>query len=111
MSIRPTLFLLLCGLIGLFNAGTARAQVPATTSDQPGSVEDVVRVNTRVVFIDTLVRDKKTGAPVTDLSLQSFHVLDDGKPRNLSYFSREGVTRRPLALMLVLDLSTSGILY
>jgi len=112
MSIRPILFLLLCGLIGLFNPGATRAQVPtATISDQPGPVEDVVRINTRVVFIDTLVRDKKTGAPVTDLSLQSFQVLDDGKPRNLSYFSREGVTRRPLALMLVLDLSTSGILY
>ena len=112
MSIRAILFLLLCGLTGLFNPGATRAQVPATTiSDQPGPVEDVVRVNTRVVFIDTLVRDKKTGAPVTDLSLQSFQVLDDGKPRNLSYFSREGVARRPLALMLVLDLSTSGILY
>src|SRR5437588_11044279 len=111
MSIRPILFLLLCGLIGLFNAATARAQVPAAISDQARPVEDVVRVNTSVVFIDTLVRDKKTGAPVTDLSLQSFQVLDDGKPRNLSYFSREGVTRRPLALMLVLDLSTSGILY
>src|SRR2546427_8116895 len=111
MSIRPILFLLLCGLIGLFNAVTARAQVPAAISDQPGPVEDVVRVNTRDVFIDTLVRDKKTGAPVTNLSLESFQVLDDGKPRKLSYFSREGLTRRPLALMLVLDLSTSGILY
>jgi len=111
MSRRPTLFLLLCGLVGLLNAATVRAQLPATTSDQLFPVEDVVRVNTRVVFIDTLVRDKKTGAPVTNLSVESFQVLDDGKPRKLSYFSREGVTRRPLALMLVLDLSTSGILY
>src|SRR5436190_15159362 len=112
MSIRRNLFVLLCGLIGFLNAVPTRAQVPTTTiSDQPGPVEDVVRVNTRVVFIDTLVRDKKTGAPVTNLSVESFQILDDGKPRNLSYFSREGVTRRPLALMLVLDLSTSGILY
>ena len=107
MSIRATLLLLVCGLIALCNTA-ATAQLPAAVSDSP---EDVVRVNTRVVFIDTLVRDKKTGAPVTDLSLQSFQVLDDGKPRSLSYFSREGVTRRPLALMLVLDLCTSGILY
>src|SRR5437868_9623390 len=111
MSRRPTLFLLLCGLVGLLNAATVRAQLPAATSDQSAPVEDVIRVNTRVVFIDTLVRDKKTGAPVTNLSVESFQVLDDGKPRKLSYFSREGVTRRPLALMLVLDLSTSGILY
>jgi VWFA-related protein len=112
MSIRTILLVILCGLIGLFNADALRAQVPATPiSNQAPPVEDVVRINTRVVFIDALVRDKKTGAPVTDLSLQSFQVLDDGKPRNLSYFSREGLTPRPLALMLVLDLSTSGILY
>ena len=113
MSIRRYLFLLLCGLIWLLNAVPARAQVAAASpsSNQPAPVEDIVRVSTRVVFIDTLVRDKKTGAPVTDLPLESFQVLDDDKPRKLSYFSSEGLTRRPLALMLVLDLSTSGILY
>jgi hypothetical protein len=82
MSIRAVLLLLLCGLTGLFNTAAIRAQVPATTiSNKTGPVEDIVRVNTRVVFIDTLVRDRKTGAPLTDLSLQSFQVLDDGKPR------------------------------
>src|SRR5437016_7609181 len=113
MSIKRNLFLLLCGLIWLLNAVPARAQVAAASpnSNQPAPVEDIVRVSTRVVFIDTLVRDKKTGAPVTDLPLESFQVLDNDKPRKLSYFSREGLTRRPLALMLVLDLSTSGILY
>jgi hypothetical protein len=112
MSIRKR-FLLLCGLIWLLNAVPARAQVAAASpvSNQPEPVEDIVRVNTRVVFIDTLVRDKKTGAPVTDLALENFQVLDDGKPRKLSYFSREGLGHRPLALLLVLDLSTSGILY
>src|SRR5258708_11927774 len=113
MSIKRNLFLLLCGLIWLLNVVPARAQVAAASpnSNQTAPVEDIVRVSTRVVFIDTLVRDKKTGAPVTDLPLESFQVLDDDKPRKLSYFSREGLTRRPLALMLVLDLSTSGILY
>ena len=73
MSIRTILLVILCGLIGLFNADALRAQVPATPiSNQAPPVEDVVRINTRVVFIDALVRDKKTGAPVTDLSLQSF---------------------------------------
>ncbi len=74
-------------------------------------VADTIKVRTRVVFIDTLVRDKKTGAPVMDLPVESFQVLDDGKPRRLSYFNREGLGRRPLAIVLVLDLSTSGILY
>jgi VWFA-related protein len=51
------------------------------------------------------VKDKKTGAPVPDLTRENFEVLADGKPRQLSYFSREGDEhRRPLALVLVLDL-------
>jgi len=67
--------------------------------------EDIVRVRTRVVFVDTLVKDKKTGAPVADLTRENFELLADGKPRPLSYFSRAGEgSRRPLALLLVLDL-------
>lgn len=71
--------------------------------------EDVLRVNTRVVFLDALVKDKKTGEPVRDLSLNNFQVFDDGKPRTLSYFSREGdAGRRPLALVVILDLRFDG---
>jgi VWFA-related protein len=52
-----------------------------------------------------LVQDKQTGAPVGDLTRDNFEVLADGKPRTLSYFSRAGEgRRRPLALLLVLDL-------
>ena len=68
--------------------------------------EDVVRVNTRVVFVDVSVRDAKTNAPARDLSLKDFQVFDDGNPRALTYFSREGDTRRPLSLLLFLDLWT-----
>ncbi|MDQ6787478.1 MAG: VWA domain-containing protein [Acidobacteriota bacterium] len=67
--------------------------------------EDTIRIRTRVVFIDTLVKDKKTGLLVADLARENFEVLADGKPRTLSYFSREGSERRrPLALLLTLDL-------
>jgi hypothetical protein len=94
-----------CALLAaLFLAAMA---IPASAQE----VAETIKVRTRVVFIGTLVRDKKTGAPVMDLPVESFQVLDDGKPRRLSYFNREGLGRRPLALMLVLDLSTSGILY
>ena len=66
--------------------------------------EDIVRVRTRVVFVDTLVQDKQTGAPVGDLTRDNFEVLADGKPRTLSYFSRAGEGhRRPLALLVVMD--------
>jgi len=74
-----------------------------TTAQEPKA--DIVRVRTRVVFVDTLVQDKKTGAPVADLTRENFELLADGKPRTLSYFSRAGEgRRRPLALVLALDL-------
>ncbi len=73
------------------------------------TAEETVRIRTRVVFVDTLVQDKKTGTPVRDLAQDNFQVLDNGKPRTLSYFAREGDTRkRPLALVLLLDLFEGG---
>lgn len=65
--------------------------------------EDVVRVNTRVVFIDALVRDKRTGSPIRDLVRDDFQVLDDGRSRPIEYFSGDTGRRRPLALVLVVD--------
>jgi hypothetical protein len=70
--------------------------------DQP---DEIVRVNTRVVLIDTLVIDRRTGMPVADLTRENFEVRADGKPRALSYFSRAGEgRRRPLAILLVVEL-------
>jgi VWFA-related protein len=71
--------------------------------------EDVLQVNTRVVFLDALVTDKKTKATASDLTAGNFEVLADGQPRKVTYFSREGdATRRPLALVLVFDLERIG---
>ncbi|HEY3026222.1 MAG TPA: VWA domain-containing protein [Pyrinomonadaceae bacterium] len=67
--------------------------------------DEIVKIRSRVVFIDTLVKDKKTGASVTDLKRENFEVRDDGKSRTLSYFSRAGEGhRRPLALLLVIEM-------
>ena len=71
-------------------------------------VEDTIKIKTRVVFLDALVKDKKTNAPVSNLAPENFEVLDDGKPRNISYFTREGQARKPLALVIILDLREDG---
>ena len=71
-------------------------------------VEDTIKIKTRVVFLDALVKDKKTNAPISNLSTENFEVLDDGKPRSVSYFTREGQARKPLALVLILDLREDG---
>lgn len=67
--------------------------------------DEIVRVKTRVVFIDTLVIDRTTGMPVGDLTRENFEVRADGRRRELSYFSRAGEgRRRPLAILFVVDL-------
>jgi VWFA-related protein len=71
-------------------------------------VADTIRIDTRVVFLDALVKDKRTGIPISDLTVQNFEVFDDGKPREITYFTREGQARKPLALVIVLDLRDSG---
>ena len=70
--------------------------------------EETVKIKTRVVFLDALVKDKKTNAPVSNLSTDNFEVLDDGKPRNISYFTREGQARKPLAMVLIIDIRDDG---
>src|SRR5438309_11904118 len=69
---------------------------------------ETIRVRTRVVFLDALVKDKRTGVPISDLKPENFEVYDDGRPRAISYFTREGQARKPLALVLILDLRDDG---
>ena len=75
---------------------------------QAQEVADTIRVRTRVVFMDALVKDKKTGVPISDLKSENFELFDDGQPRPISYFTREGQARKPLALVLILDLRDDG---
>ncbi|HYX29682.1 MAG TPA: VWA domain-containing protein [Pyrinomonadaceae bacterium] len=71
-------------------------------------VADTIKIRTRVVFLDALVKDKRTGTPISDLKPENFTLFDDGKPRMISYFNNEGQARKPLALILVLDLDQDG---
>lgn len=71
-------------------------------------VEETIRIKTRVVFLDALVKDKKTNLPISNLTQENFEILDEGKPRAISYFTREGEARKPLALIVVLDLREDG---
>src|SRR3989442_4013356 len=67
--------------------------------------KDVVRIRTRAVFLDALVKGKRTGQPVRALPREDFQVFDDDRPRVITYFSRDGEAReQPLALVIALDL-------
>jgi VWFA-related protein len=96
---RTRLPLLLLAVVAVLTpVGTIRAQ----------EVEDTIRIKTRVVFLDALVKDRKTNLPISNLAQENFEVLDDGKPRDISYFTREGEARKPLALIMILDLREDG---
>lgn len=71
--------------------------------------DEVVRIRSRVVFLDALVRDRRTKNLADDLKPENFEVLADGRARPVSYFTREGdAGRKPLALVVVLDLRRDG---
>src|ERR1700730_168037 len=80
----------------------------AVPAAQAQEVADTIRVRTRVVFMDALVKDKKTGIPISDLKQENFELFDDGKPRAISYFTREGQARKPLAMVIILDCREDG---
>ncbi len=80
----------------------------ASFSASAQEVEDTIKIKTRVVFLDALVKDKKTNLPISNLTPENFEVFDDGKARSISYFTREGQARKPLALILILDLREDG---
>src|SRR5215207_8583371 len=80
----------------------------ASFSTNAQEVDDTIKIKTRAVFLDALVKDKKTSLPISNLAPENFEVLDDGKPRDISYFTREGQARKPLALILILDLREDG---
>ena len=81
--------------------GAARAQEVGNDA--------VVRVQTRVVFLDAIVKDKRTQAAAEGLQPADFEVRADGQLRPVAYFARAGDKgRRPLALTLVFDLERLG---
>jgi VWFA-related protein len=97
-STHPKSRLVIALLLALFAAPAVFAQ----------EVADTLKIRTRVVFLDALVKDKRTGVAISDLTPENFELFDDGKPRSISYFNREGQARKPLALILVLDLTGDG---
>ena len=72
-------------LIVLMTAVASSAVFAQQVTPEPSQeVADTIRVKTRVVFLDALVKDKRTGVPISDLKPENFEVLDDGNARAMS---------------------------
>src|ERR1700730_15450406 len=67
LRLRGKFLLLACALTATLLGGStgASAQTP----------EDTIRVRTRVVFLDALVKDKRTDIPISDLKPENFQVF------------------------------------
>lgn len=80
------------------------AAVAGLVLAQPPGEIPKIRVDVNVVNILCSVRDNK-GALVADLGKDDFVVLEEGKPQEIRYFSRQ--TDRPLTIGLLVDVSGS----
>ncbi len=58
---------------------------PQQQKKRPTDEDDVVRINTNLVQVDAVVKDKN-GKLVTDLRAEDFEILEDGKPQPITNF-------------------------
>jgi len=87
---------LLRGTVGtaglLLLAGMARAQTAPTSNTQPATSQasaapaTTIRVATRLVYVDVVVRDS-SGRCVHGLKQADFKVAEDGKPQAIDFFN------------------------
>jgi VWFA-related protein len=73
-------------------------------------VEDVVRVETRLISSDVLVADKQ-GRAITGLTKDDFVITEDGQPQPIGHFSVGSDPNVPKSIVLVIDYSGSEIPY
>jgi VWFA-related protein len=77
----------------LTNRLATGALLAITASAQPPSDQPLVRVNTRLVEVDVVVRGK-TG-PITGLKKEDFTITDQGKPQTVAAFHILSPENRP----------------
>ncbi len=101
------ILLLVCAASARAQTSPASAKTdsptPQAAADQ-ASAQKTIRVNVNLVNVLFTVTDKK-GHTVSDLGKDDFHVLEDGQPQTISFFSRE--TDLPLRIGVLIDTSNS----
>jgi VWFA-related protein len=78
-------------------SGTGSTQTPQKEN------ANTLRVTSRLVSLEVLVTDKRTGARVDLLKQEDFKVLDEGRPQTLTHFKSAADRERPLAITLIIN--------
>jgi VWFA-related protein len=83
--------------------GTTNTQKQTNSSGEEVGEGDVVRVETQLVSVPTVVTDR-VGHPVAGLRADNFAVFEDGRPQRVTNFA---TTEAPFEIALLLDTSGS----
>lgn len=90
--------------------GTSSAGAGAQSNPNPGGAAEqtgqgAIRVQVNEVIVPVTVTDDK-GRFVSNLDQKDFQILDQGRPQNIQYFTRE--RNQPVVVGFLLDLSNSS---
>jgi VWFA-related protein len=91
-------------LLAFAVGATLLAQTPQLTKPPAEDAPATIKVDVDVVNVLASVRDKRGGL-VGNLEKKDFTILEDGKPQEIKYFTRE--SDLPLTLGLLVDVSGS----
>ena len=83
--------------------GQTNTPQPTSTPTEEIAEGDVVRVETQLVSVATVVSDRN-GHPLSGLRPENFTLLEDGKPQRITNFA---TTEAPFEIALLLDTSGS----
>ncbi|MDX2153723.1 MAG: hypothetical protein SFV54_23470 [Bryobacteraceae bacterium] len=73
-----------------------------------GGEEPTFRAESRMLQVEVLVRDARRQAMVEGLAAEDFELRVDGRRRSPVYVRRAGERRRPLAILVYLNLAREG---
>ncbi|MBD0370255.1 MAG: VWA domain-containing protein [Pyrinomonadaceae bacterium] len=108
---RTLLVSLVCALllsISMATALQAQQQQPREAEESQGEPDEILRIDTDLVMVDTSVTDAE-GRPVRGLSAKDFKLYEDNTERPIAFFNveRKFGAKRPIAVVFALDVSGS----